>query len=986
MKKARLLLLASLIIALAILSLGGCKKSDKLSSVYIKDLDAETVIEMSLGGFDFDAYTLVASYESGSTEEIALTEDMIAASDVFKLYQVGDHDITVNYGGKSCTLKVSVKRESFSNLKFPENCVFTYDGKAHVVEVEGQLPANATVTYPGGNSFVNAGTYDVTAVVSCDGYVTEKITTTVKIERARYDMSGVKFEAKEFVYDGKQHSVAISGQLPKGVSAPVYTINDKAGSSAVDADVYTVKAVFTVTDPNYEAIPVMETTLTITPAEFPVSGVDIIFKNENGTRINGAVMIYDGKAVTFDLDDYSKISKKLAVTFSVSDKDGNVLSTSNKNTKIKDAGEYTVAVHFALADTKNYQPIPSLVRTFEILKADYPAIENIRFASVQETYDRKAHSIKIDGALPAGVDVSYEYYSAGRLIVDGDNNPVRSVTDAGSYIVKAVFTHNDGNYSKIPELIATLNIEKMVPNLSPIGFENESYIEYSGEAYAPSFKTWKSLFKLSEDILAYSDITCYMLNDNGVYVAIARYTLDENENWVATADSVLPTEIGTYRFSIAVDIAEGYKNNHTLNGTQTIVKQFEIGKKTLDNPTVTFDSVSEWEYRESAKEIAYVCNTDPEHTTVSVSYFRFTAGAYVATGSSTVPSDVGLYRITVTVSIKDTARYVFASGETSERFSFEFEIYVKTLNVSGVAPSFTETDYTGSNLIHEMELIGLPEHANATLNFYSFGSSSPISQMINVGKYRLEVILSAESSNYVLSSSAKLEFEIEITPMEVNVGGLKFDSVEFVYNNTQQHPTLLGIPEEYVSVTTRLYWGDNEHNNSDVNEYGKRLATDVGDYGFTVTLKAKNSNYKLVGLEDSDNCYKTEFKVTPVVIDVTDAVNNTEILLAYKAEGYGDDELKPFVEGLFDYGVVCSTIGAFYKPDGNGGWTYYTNYLNTYGTNTKVEGAVVPGLYRSQSIRLDAMDNYILRYDGEQKPTVSVNICFRVDDPVIDPA
>ena len=108
---------------------------------------------------------------------------------------------------------------------------------------------------------MNAGTYDVTAVVSCEGYVTQTLSTTVKIKQAKYDMSGVKFEGKEVVYDGASHSVAISGKLPDGVSSPIYTINGKDGSSATDAGEYTVKATFANLDPNYEAIPEMEAKL-----------------------------------------------------------------------------------------------------------------------------------------------------------------------------------------------------------------------------------------------------------------------------------------------------------------------------------------------------------------------------------------------------------------------------------------------------------------------------------------------------------------------------------------------------------------------------------------------------------------------------------------------------------------------------------------------------------------------------------------------------
>ena len=242
MKKIRLFTLLSLLVTLSLLLLVGCKNEDAISSIALKDHDPDTAIEIAVGGFDYGAFTVVATYESGNTEEIALTKDMIADTDLVKLYQEGEHDITITYGDQKCTFKVSVKRSAFKDLSFSENNVFTYDGTAHVVEVEGNIPANAVINYVGGNSFVNVGTYDVTAIVSCEGYVTERLSTTVKIERAKYDMSGVKFEAKEFVYDGQSHSVSISGTLPEGVLSPTYFIGDKETSSAVDVGEYKVIA------------------------------------------------------------------------------------------------------------------------------------------------------------------------------------------------------------------------------------------------------------------------------------------------------------------------------------------------------------------------------------------------------------------------------------------------------------------------------------------------------------------------------------------------------------------------------------------------------------------------------------------------------------------------------------------------------------------------------------------------------------------------
>ena len=479
MKKAGLITLLSLTAMLAVL-LVGCGGEDNISSVSLKDHDHDSIIEAAIGEFDCTDYTLVLTYESGATEEIAITEDMIAEEDLFKLYKEGEQEITVSYLKHKCVIRVDVKRSSFGTLTIPENNVFTYDGEAHSVEVVGDLPASAVVTYPGGNSFVNAGTYDVTAIVSCEGYVTVKLYTTVKIERAVYDMSGVEFEAKEYVYDGSAHGVKITGILPDGVASPRYTINERETASAVDAGEYTVRASFASTDQNYEPIPDMLTTLTITPAEYTVKGVDIVFKKD-GKVIDGGERVYDGTAVTFDLSDYNKLSSKVSVAFSVYDGEGNRISGSNKNTNIIDAGVYTVKAEFTLADSKNYKPIEPIVREFEVTRAEY-VLSGVEMNSDTATYDGLSHSLTLSGNLPKDVTVSYEYYLGDALIVGDDGKPVQSVVNAGRYTVRAVFAHTDKNRGEIEPVSGILHITQAVYNTMYLMIDYSGELVYDGTA------------------------------------------------------------------------------------------------------------------------------------------------------------------------------------------------------------------------------------------------------------------------------------------------------------------------------------------------------------------------------------------------------------------------------------------------------------------------------------------------------------------------
>ena len=842
MKKIRLITLLTLTLTFTLLLLVGCKKDDKIASLSLKDNDPNTAVEIAVGGFDYGAYTVIVTYESGNTEEIPLTEDMIAAVDQVKLYQAGDHDITVSYGEKKYTFKVSVKNNTFEDLCFPENNVFTYDGKAHGVEVEGNIPANAVVTYPGGNSFVNAGTYDVTAIVSCDGYVTARLSTTVTIQRAKYDMSDVKFEAKEFVYDGTAHSVAISGTLPKGVSLPTYSINEKETASATDVGEYTVKATFANNNPNYETIPDMVTTLKITQAEYNVKGIDIVFKNEDGKTIDGAAKVYDGKSITFDLNDYSKLPKNVSVSFSVTDKDGKVISTSNKNTGIKNAGVYTVLVEFTPADSKNYKPIAPIVCEFEVITAEYPAIENIEFLSSQVTYDGNAHSVAIFGTLPEGVAVSYEYYLNNSLVIDSEGKAVQSVTDAGRYTVKAIFTHTDENRGTIPALTTILNIDKIYADSTLFGFFGASSIEYSGTAYEPDFLTWQEANGTQYDVLKYSQIKYYVFDTTG-------------EKYIELGEDQLPIEIGMYRASVTASIADEYANNYGFRGGQNsmeITSDFNIVRKKTAAPRVTFNGNPNVEYTGAAQEIAFTPQINSELMTITTAYFSHTSNGYVAMESSQVPINAGNYRFVVTVSINEGVRhlYVLPNGENTAEFSFDFEIQKKIIDVPEFSFDNTELVYNGNNQAVDFDCSVISEFITITEAYYRLEGEAYVAMgeneiPLHAGSYKLVVTASINDelncafSNGEMRAEASFEFVINKSVIELSAMGYVGNSVSSGAYRPDFKNYLDDFQKSAVSGYEQLVRRGDDNGWSGVSD---GVAQEPGQYEFRYTVRITDTD------------------------------------------------------------------------------------------------------------------------------------------------
>ena len=124
-----------------------------------------------------------------------------------------------------------------------------YDGQCQTGVVEG---VNFTIV---GNVATNAGDYVATATVTNGVWrggakgATNVVWTIAKAPAP--DVSGVSFADAAFPYDGKSHSIAVSGTVPEGVRV-VYS-GDPTNRTTVGAN--TVTASFEVLDAaNYEAI------------------------------------------------------------------------------------------------------------------------------------------------------------------------------------------------------------------------------------------------------------------------------------------------------------------------------------------------------------------------------------------------------------------------------------------------------------------------------------------------------------------------------------------------------------------------------------------------------------------------------------------------------------------------------------------------------------------------------------------------------------
>lgn len=197
--------------------------------------------------------------------------------------------------GKCTKCGIDAPAFDMSGISLEDKTV-VYNGQNHTAAITGTLPQGLSVSYSyysdeahtqSVEKVTNAGTYYVVATFSCDGTHTTPAALSAKlvVSKATYDMSGVKLENKTVDYNGKAQTLAVTGNLPDGVTVAYEYYTDDAYTTkvneAVNAGTYYVKAIFTGDSGNYDVIAEAKATLTINKIAY--GAVDFVVSGEYGS-------------------------------------------------------------------------------------------------------------------------------------------------------------------------------------------------------------------------------------------------------------------------------------------------------------------------------------------------------------------------------------------------------------------------------------------------------------------------------------------------------------------------------------------------------------------------------------------------------------------------------------------------------------------------------------------------------------------------------
>lgn len=427
--KHYILKILSTLSVIFIFFLTGCGGRGSVERIEMNNKD---VIEIKSGDFSYDGIKVLVIYSSGQVNEINLTENMIPDEDKLYFYKMGEHDVKVQYGKYSTTMKINVVSHEFDDIYRLEGYTCVYDGLPHKVEINYELPEGATVDYPYGNTFTNAGNYEVVAVISKDGYQSKILKTNLVIEEATLDLSNVVFEDKVYEYDGEPKSIEASN-IPQGVTVQYEIWNDDETiklNNAVNAGTYTIVSKYIAKDENYDQTSTKKAKLTITKSTYDMSNV----------KLSDVTKEYNGQEYIASFDKNSSLPTGVEAEFKYYNlKDEEVSSTIN-------AGEYKIIATFK-GNNPNYEEIAPLEAKLVVTKKIVVLDGVITFNSKTINFDRANHSLEISGKLPNNVTVSYE-----------NNDQIV----AGEYKVLAKFSDSNPNEQlDINELEAYLIINKI---------------------------------------------------------------------------------------------------------------------------------------------------------------------------------------------------------------------------------------------------------------------------------------------------------------------------------------------------------------------------------------------------------------------------------------------------------------------------------------------------------------------------------------------
>ena len=774
--------------------LASCTGYRSISGIEMKNKETIDVIS---GNFNYDDVKIIVKYSAGDTREVTITEDMIPDADKLNFYKIGEHEIRVIYNERYLTtMKINVIRDEFDDVYKLEDLTVDYDGQPHKIEINYELPEGATVEYPYGNSFTNAGVYDVVAVISKSGYNSIRLSAKLTINKARYDLSKVKFENQTFEYDGSAKNEEVKAtNLPEGVNVEYDIYNaDKSVrlKNAIDAGTYVIVAKFSSNDENYDQMSTMEATVTINKSKYDMSSVSI----------DDVTKEYDGKAFEARLAEQSVLPQGVTAKFKYYNSEGaEVESCIN-------AGEYKVVATFE-GDATNYEEMKPLEAKLTITKKQVMLDGVVSFNSSTYNFDRKVHSLVVEGKIPENVSITYE-----------NNDQIA----AGEYKVVAKFSNSNPNEElDITRLEAYLIINKISESIQVKDDESTNTTQVLSEEIGKTRALdAKDLDLKFDQMTGAKEISIKGFIDDVYEISSIVFTTQPDSQ---NPDGIVIDDVNKF--------TDGVKYNYRI--VATFKDQIENDSVTLApaTGTISYEILFEKDYDLEDLEIIY----DGKAHGLKVNK-ELPIGTAVTYPNGEEFTNAGEYTIKWELS-KETYRSMTIDGKLT--------IKKATYDMSKVVLEDTTRVYDGNNYqpadknspTYNTVFDNLPAGVTVgDVKIYYWHvdafETDPTDYCTDVGKYRIDVTYNAADTdpttgNYNPVDSASYELQITPAPFDPNKFGVGMSDLEVPSTGYPGYLSLWNTPT--VCVTGAGY-------NLDLPNFDYRQVDDQGLKSYPLPIES----------------------------------------------------------------------------------------------------------------------------------------------------
>lgn len=698
-------------------------------------------------------------------------------------YTADNYDITFVAGELVVGKKILTIKPKDITIEYKS--VLSYNG----VEIDGFVGEDNISVLGGAAEFeceyvVGSPVKDGGYIISVSGYTADNYdivyeTGVLTVTKSTIDVSSVRLEDNEFVYNGAVQSVAVdSNSLPAGVTVSNITMDRNGRETKAVSEYTAVVSLVYIDTVNFEPIPDVYLVWEIIKATVDISAFNIV---NNTLEYNGQIQVVE----------FTELPAGAQMVNITGDRG-------------KDANLYNCSVTISCADRANYNDFTEN-KTFDWRIAPKELVVTAKNHTIEYGNPGANAGVIYSGFVP-GEDLSL---FGGQIIYSykkvGSGNYVAG-SDIGTYIINIAGSSLYNNNYDITFINGQLTVVAKVVDLA----------DYIG--------VWQS--PLTREYNPTVSFTPKLTNEPDGVIATYTYTINDGSNEIIDS----PIEIGSYIATVEFVVKNSNYNLINYYGVEGV--DFEITKRVIDATTLvwTYADGSEIEYSSNSIKPTFV-NSVPG-IAVSYTYYKQNEELeFQELSADAEITEIGNYRVVATLEYDEDNFDFVAPAVTEVNYSIvkiSVTATALTWNVDTVLDRKDETGiYYSAEVSHTGGYINISLSRNEYLLVEYFDGENYITtspRFIEKGEYTIVARVSIKeeyASLYRLSTGGEYyTYNLVLGVSQIIFSTIKVDDHEY------QLEDMIGKTNK-VKLNSKLYYS--------IRSFYAFVRIDVnGDPGWTI--------------------------------------------------------------------------------------------------------------------------------------------------------